>query len=47
MSVCPDRFPIVCAPDAPAPVRYAAGELSRYLTRMDGGAHPVTEDADG
>lgn len=47
MMTCPARFPIVCAPDAPAPVRYAAGELSRYLARMDGGDHPVTEAADG
>ena len=47
MMTCPARFPIVCAPDAPAPVRYAAGELSRYLARMDGGEHPVTEAADG
>ncbi|WP_158508924.1 DUF4838 domain-containing protein [Gemmatirosa kalamazoonensis] len=33
--------------DTAAPVRLAASELSTYLSRMTGGAHPVVRDARG
>ncbi|MBP3647338.1 MAG: DUF4838 domain-containing protein [Clostridia bacterium] len=37
--LCPIGFPIVFPANASAPVVYAAGELSRYLQRMDGVEH--------
>lgn len=47
MIICPVGFPILCAAEAPAPVRYAAGELAQYLHKLDHAVHPVTETAAG
>ena len=47
MPVCPAGFPILVSSDAPAPLGYAARELSRYFERMDGVTHPVLQDAAG
>ena len=44
---CPADFPIVYAADAPAPLAYAARELSRCLNRMNGGNHPAVHAYDG
>lgn len=43
---CPAGFPVVIPLESPAPVKYAASELTKYLANMDGKRHAIEHASD-